>query len=119
MMSPYNISTDQIADYIEGKYRLWLHKNNMLSNYYIGMVEHRKDKAQPCLYNGECFHCGCKTPDLFYASRGCSKEEDPCYKQEKKSKIWKLTKLLAPIILKVWIGIEFINTWAKYRNTRQ
>lgn len=34
-------------------------------------LEYRKIRAKDCLYNGECFCCGCDTPGVFGATKGC------------------------------------------------
>lgn len=41
----------------------------------------RAKQAEPCTKNGSCFECGCSTKnlDLYYADKGCSKKENPCY----------------------------------------
>ena len=33
---------------------------------YCEQVIYRLNSCRPCLEKGECTHCGCKTPDLFF-----------------------------------------------------
>lgn len=35
------------------------------------MFEERKVAAKKCLENKSCVFCGCKTPSLFFANKGC------------------------------------------------
>jgi hypothetical protein len=74
---------NQIRDYLQGTIRMKMYENPwsrkyLLSDYVLKQFEERIDKAKDCYNNGACLHCGCKTPDLFFADRACSKEE-PCY----------------------------------------
>jgi len=100
------ITPEQVADYVEGKTLQKLHDWEIVTENKV--LEYRKEVAQECYWNGECLHCGCKTPDLFYASRGCSKKENPCYEAVDPTLIYKLT-------LKVtkWIGTERLNILAR------
>jgi len=90
----------QIVDYIEGTVRQFIYNRwpRLLKSTLIKEYEERKDKAQDCLMNGECLHCGCKTPDVFFTTRGCLKDE-PCYTELKTPRSWILKLLL--IILNV------------------
>lgn len=76
----------QIRDYLQGMIRMFFYKRKwlkffFLSNYVIKEFENRKKLAKNCYENGKCTHCGCKTPELFFANRGCSNKEIPCYKK--------------------------------------
>ncbi len=70
-----------IKNYVDGNWRYFLYCNvpSLLSTYIKQEFERRQEVARPCLLNGECKHCGCKTPELFMANKGCSKPENPCY----------------------------------------
>ena len=71
-----------VKAFLQGSIRMRMFKNrvlkNWLSNYVINTYAERIIKANECYLNGKCTHCGCKTPDLFFANRACSAEE-PCY----------------------------------------
>ena len=64
--------------------------------------EYRRDKTKLCTENGSCLACGCKTPELYFANKGCSSEElslklrekivgrkDVCYTKMLSKKEWK------------------------------
>jgi hypothetical protein len=66
MATPYNV-----ANFLEGTYNVL--KDNV---EFLGLDDHIKEQAlwrasrcASCLKNGECFYCGCDTPDVFYASK--------------------------------------------------
>lgn len=69
-------------DFIQGNVRYYLFgiAPFLFTKYFKEKLADRKIKAKPCYDNGACLHCGCTTPQLFYADRGCSKELEPCYK---------------------------------------
>lgn len=99
------ITPEQVADYVEGTTLMKLHQWGVVSSK---LVEQRMELAKECYLNGECLHCGCKTPDLFYASRGCEKSE-PCYEATDSTLLYKITLKIA-----TWIGIERLNILVKF-----
>lgn len=75
-----------MIDYFAGTYRRIMSEGKLskITKYLIRKkfrveAEKRKTLAKPCYDNGECFECGCATPDLFYIKRGCKKEKNKCY----------------------------------------
>jgi hypothetical protein len=106
------ITPEQVADYVEGKFFQRLHEWKIVTANEV--LEHRKEAASDCYLNGECLHCGCKTPDVFYASRGCSKEENPCYEAIEPTLIYKLT-----LKVTTWIGIGNLNTLVRLLKIRK
>lgn len=78
-----DINTTNIKAFIMGYIRSWAVK---LYNKYFKWVEERKQyrqeevekKSPECIANGQCKHCGCTIPELFYADKGCS-NTPPCY----------------------------------------
>lgn len=61
----------QLKDVTPSNVRNFLEGN---ANYFLGSPEHIKEQAElraslcsPCLENGKCKKCGCKTPHMFYA----------------------------------------------------
>lgn len=44
----------------------YLNRDN-LPVHILQQVELRKMLCAPCLSNGKCLHCGCKTPNMFYS----------------------------------------------------
>ncbi|HMT02045.1 MAG TPA: hypothetical protein PKD00_01835 [Burkholderiales bacterium] len=77
------ITLVNIKSFIVGYLRSWIIK---LYNNNFKWVEERQQyrlaqvelKSPECLTNGQCKHCGCKTPELFYADKACS-NTPPCY----------------------------------------
>lgn len=100
------ITPEQVADYVEGKTLQKLHEWKIVKAGHV--LDYRKDAAEECYLNGECVHCGCTTPDLFYASRGCSKPENPCYEAIESTFIYKLT-----LKVTTWIGTGKLNILAR------
>ena len=41
----------------------------LLPKHIREQAEYRADKCRPCLAEGRCLHCTCKTPQVFYAPR--------------------------------------------------
>lgn len=98
-----------IKNYIDGNWRYFLYRTfpALLSKYVKREFEDRLTEAKDCYINGSCKSCGCKTPQLFMANKGCSKEENPCYKS-----MIPLWKRLIKTTTK-WIGIGKLNTLVK------
>lgn len=65
---------------------------NRRLKYVFEQVEYRKgqvtEKSPACILDGHCIVCGCKTPELFYADKGCSNLKDPCYPEMVSEKEW-------------------------------
>lgn len=58
-------SASDINNYIVGNVNYITQKT--LPQYQLEQVELRKYLCSPCLENGKCHMCGCKTPNMFYA----------------------------------------------------
>ena len=46
------------------------------------------EKSPECILNAECKICKCKIPDLFYADKGCSNKQSPCYPELMSKNKW-------------------------------
>ena len=61
--------------FIVGYLVIFLHDRkylNWLLPFHVRFwVEYRKIRAEECYNNGECVCCGCTTPELFGATKGC------------------------------------------------
>ena len=69
-----DITPTNVVAFIEGKTRHWLfnHYPNLVRKHLIEQVMYRMQVCSPCLLAGECNHCGCQTPHLFFATKPCS-----------------------------------------------
>lgn len=56
---------NNVENFIVGNIN-YLNKDN-LPSYILQQVELRKTLCAPCLENGKCVHCKCKTPNMFYS----------------------------------------------------
>lgn len=67
--------------YFQGNIRLWLYQNKLtkwlVAKYVAEQYESRIRFASSCYKNGSCLCCGCKTPAVFFADKGCSVEKLP------------------------------------------
>lgn len=64
-------SLNNISDFIEGHARAFAPH---LNAHVTEQAEVRAILCTPCTENGSCLSCGCKTPQLYYATnRSCSK----------------------------------------------
>lgn len=77
-----------VWDFIQGNIRYWIYSRKVFGRRVLSFLLSKKVKkayksrlkdARPCYLNGECLHCGCRTPQLFFSDRGCKKPTDPCY----------------------------------------
>lgn len=87
-----------ILNFTKGKVRYALYYNRVL--YYF-LPKHIREqyeyrlyrvstKNPTCLDKGSCIVCGCQTPALFFADKGC---EGGCYTPMKSKEEWeKITK---------------------------
>lgn len=78
--------------YLQGTVRqlLYDHAPYLLRRKIRFMYYHRIMSAKECFDNGECLNCGCRTPDLFFADKGCSKRINPCYPpKERYDIVWR------------------------------
>lgn len=98
--------------YVQGSLRFKIYKSKLrwiLRRHIIEQVEWRRDQAAlPCFRNGTCFCCGCNTPAVFFAHKGCavgkaryakecrSKGENPCYPALMSKKDWKVFDKTVP-----------------------
>ncbi|HMT01795.1 MAG TPA: hypothetical protein PKD00_00555 [Burkholderiales bacterium] len=85
-----DITPRNIKAFIEGYVRKWaIDFYNKHLSYVQEIVEWRKEqvrmKSPECLSNGQCKHCGCKTPELFYADKACGAQ---CYPEMQTKNQW-------------------------------
>lgn len=82
--------------FIQGEFRYLLYRKAAwaLSDAIKAVYHQRIKLAKECYDNGECVCCGCTTPSLFFADKGCArlKYQDicpgkPCYLPMKKMKM--------------------------------
>lgn len=78
------ITVKNVKAFIQGYVRKFMIDFfNRRLRYVFEQVEFRKkaveEKSPECIQNGQCKVCGCKTPELFYADKGCSNFSNPCY----------------------------------------
>lgn len=59
-----NILSD-IRNFVQGNFNFIYHEHN--APHINEQAEWRAYKCQDCLKAGKCRHCGCKTPNMFYA----------------------------------------------------
>lgn len=43
----------------------------VLPKHYIEQYEYRLERAAVCINNGSCLACGCTTPQVMFAPKGC------------------------------------------------
>ena len=63
------LNPSNVRDFIQGNYMMW--KDQLTST---GIAKHYKEQAlyrallcRPCLINGKCLICNCKTPNMFFS----------------------------------------------------
>ena len=52
-------------------------KAGLLEEHLVEQFEYRKKVCKPCLDNGSCLTCGCKTPDRMYSRSACAAKKYP------------------------------------------
>jgi hypothetical protein len=64
IMNPTNV-----RDFIEGNYMMWKDqlRNSGIAKHYKEQAIYRALLCRPCLVNGRCVECGCKTPNMFFS----------------------------------------------------
>lgn len=83
-----------VWNYIVGNYRFYIY-NTLLSKYLLRkhireQYEWRLFAMKPdCYNNGACIACGCTTPNLQMASKGC---EEDCYPPMMSKTAWQIFK---------------------------
>ena len=73
-------SPELAFEYIVGTTRYFCYTHGLsflIRPSVVNIYRHRIIWASPCVAKGECICCGCKTPDLMFAPKGCSSEEMP------------------------------------------
>lgn len=78
-LSDFNFTN--IKSFFEGSAKYFLDKFGPVWAQATPLVQeqvaYRAKVCQPCLDNGSCVICGCKTPENFFATKGCRKGEYP------------------------------------------
>ena len=71
--SPQSINLNNITDFIQGHFLYW---GGTKSKTVKEQAEQRAILCSPCTQAGKCVSCGCKTPQLYFATnRSCSKQK--------------------------------------------
>ncbi len=77
------LTWQNIKSFVEGytrQYAILFFTKNL--QHIFEQVEERIEqvtlKSPECIANGQCKICGCATPALFYANKGCA-NNPPCY----------------------------------------
>jgi hypothetical protein len=93
-----NINIRNIKAFLQGESRLMLEFFDSLPEHIQEQVRFRihlvSDKSPQCL-EGKCIHCGCSTPDLFYADKTC---DNQCYPEMLNKEQWENFKFKNNII---------------------
>lgn len=64
----------KLADsYLRGK----LYESGRAEKHISEQIDYRKQVCKPCLENGRCLVCGCKTPGRFYSASECADNKYP------------------------------------------
>lgn len=79
------INLKNIIAFVEGTIREFLYNISpkLLRKHIREQIEERFYKGKKCLDNKSCLSCGCRTPGVFFATKGCSLGDLP-YKVRKK-----------------------------------
>jgi hypothetical protein len=72
---PAKMTPKNIEAYIQGNLRYRL--RDSLDDHIKSQIDYRMKVCKPCLDNGSCLVCGCKTPESFYANRACKINKYP------------------------------------------
>ena len=56
---------NKIRDFLEGNLHYYHPKDAHVTEQAI----YRSILCKPCLLNGSCYHCKCKTPNMFFAPK--------------------------------------------------
>jgi hypothetical protein len=90
-----------IPEYLIGTYRQWAYDNYrfLLRKHILEQYQKRIQAAKECYFNGECICCGCETPALFMANKGCQapkycEGKKACYPAMMDSVTWDVFKLI-------------------------
>jgi len=93
------MTIDDIKNFIDGYGRYFLLNMNdsFLSPYLKRKFKERLEQGEECLMLGSCKSCGCKTPEVFMANKGCKlgcyKPMKPLTKRIKIIVEWKIRRL--------------------------
>lgn len=92
--------------YVQGETRLYIYRRwpELLRQHIREQYEWRKKAANLCYSMGECQCCGCTTPNLFFANKGCSIAKklwthcellgEPCYPPMMNRRDWIVFKTM-------------------------
>lgn len=61
-----DITPSNIRNFVEGNINFY---TKSYPRYQLEQFLYRAYLCKPCLENGKCTHCGCKTPQMFFAPR--------------------------------------------------
>lgn len=68
------VTTQDVANYVQGTLKHVASKYIDLPLHEAQQIELRAYLCKPCLDNGKCLICQCKTPEMFYAPNKIDKE---------------------------------------------
>jgi hypothetical protein len=87
------LNPKNVRNFVEGNYMMW---KDQLSN--VGIQKHYKEQAiyrallcRPCLDNGRCLICKCKTPNMFFSIN--KEDSDGKWGKMLEAKEWEAFKL--------------------------
>lgn len=65
-------------------------KAGLLPKHLMEQFSHRKKVCKPCLDNGKCLVCGCKTPGRMYSRSACAGGKYPALMNEQEWEKYKV-----------------------------
>lgn len=92
--NPAKITTGNLSNFFEAKTKS-LQGWSFLEDHEKEQVFYRALITPTCYRQGSCVECGCNTKDLelYLGSKGCKKEEDPCFPDMMDKTSWELFKI--------------------------
>jgi hypothetical protein len=65
------VNLENIVNVVKGTSYYVMYKQSLLSKGLSEQFEKRMNDCKPCIDNGKCFLCGCKTPEKLFTEKGC------------------------------------------------
>jgi len=95
--NPAKITLKNVKNFLSAQVR----EAGFLPEWEKEQVLWRAEAAKPCTLNGSCLECGCETPDLYYGTEGC-KRENPCFPKMMNQEEWEEFKNTNKINIDIW-----------------
>lgn len=78
-MGKFKFKIKDVFYFLQGYTRefIYNHCEFLMRKHIKEQFEHRCLEAEACYKNGSCLGCGCTTPALFFANKGCSLRQYP------------------------------------------